>query len=244
MAGNGRRIEPGSGRALVLRLVLLGPPGAGKGTHALVLSKEFGVPHVSTGDMLREALRSGSPLGLKAKEYMEKGALVPDEVVIGLVKERLGKSDAKNGFILDGYPRTREQAESLDHLLGSLKMPLDLAVYFKTGSKVVISRLSGRRICGQCGKTYHLVNFKPKTEGICDVCAGKLVQRPDDREEAIENRLKVYEKQTAPLIGYYQAQGVLAEISGDTEVAEVSRALEDLFRKKGLLTASGFKDKR
>ncbi len=227
-----------------MRLVLLGPPGAGKGTHAQVLSKDLGVPHISTGDMLREALRSASPLGLKAKEYMEKGALVPDEVVIALVKERLEKNDAKKGFILDGFPRTCEQAESLDRTLGSLKMPVDSAVYFKTSVQVIIRRLSGRRICGKCGKTYHLTNFKPKADGVCDVCGSALVQRPDDKEEAIENRLKVYEKQTAPLIGYYQAKGVLAEISGDWEVAEVGRALEDLFKKKGLLAGSGSKDKR
>ncbi len=213
-----------------MRLVLLGPPGAGKGTQAAVLSKDLGIPHVSTGDMLREALKAGTPLGLKAKEIMEKGALVPDEVVIGLVAERLAKADAKKGFILDGFPRTPEQARSLDQLLKELKMPLSSVIYFKTSFAVIVKRLSGRRICGQCGKNFHLTNFKPKVEGLCDFCGGKLTQRPDDREEAIENRLRVYEKSTAPLIDYYKKQGILNEVSGDLDVRELNVLLMDLFR--------------
>lgn len=218
---------------------MLGPPGAGKGTHAQVLSKHWNIPHISTGDMLREALRAGTTLGLKAKSYMEKGALVPDEVVIGIVGERLKKGDAQAGFVLDGFPRTKEQAQSLDAMLLASRMPLDLAVYFKTSLEVIIRRLSGRRICGKCGRTYHMINFKPKVQGICDECRGDLMQRPDDREEAIENRLKVYEKQTAPLIDYYKKKMVLAEVSGDLEVDALNAELERLFHKKKLGAASG-----
>ncbi len=215
--------------------MLLGPPGAGKGTQAQVLSKDLNTPHISTGDMLREALKAATPLGLKAKEYMEKGALVPDEVVIALVSERLTKPDAKKGFILDGFPRTPEQAASLDQSLVKLKMPLDLVLYFKTSLAVIVGRLSGRRVCSQCGKNYHLTNFKPKVDGICDVCGGKLFQRPDDKEETIENRLKVYERQTAPLIEYYKRKKILCEVSGDKEVRSLNMDLMDLFTKKGLL---------
>ncbi|MBI3252869.1 MAG: adenylate kinase [Candidatus Omnitrophica bacterium] len=224
-----------------MRLVLLGPPGAGKGTHAQVLSKEFGVAHVSTGDMLREALKAATPLGLKAKATMEKGLLVPDDVVIALVRERLSGPDAKKGFILDGFPRTPEQARSLDATLRDLDMPLSLVLYFKTSLPVIIRRLSGRRVCGACGKNYHLLNFKPKAEGICDACGGKLVQRPDDREETIENRLKVYEAETTPLIDYYQKLKLLTQVSGDLEVRELNRDLLDVFRRKGLL-GPGVKD--
>ena len=215
-----------------MRLVLLGPPGAGKGTLAQVLSKDLNAPHVSTGDMLRQALRDRTPLGLRAKSFMDKGELVPDEVVIALVKERLSKEDAKKGFVLDGFPRTPEQAKSLDATLGELKMPLDLVLYFKTSLAVIIRRLSGRRVCSQCGKTFHVTNFKPKVEGICDACSSQLVQRPDDREETIKNRLEVYESQTSPLIDYYKRKKALAEVSGDLDVEELSRELQALFRSK------------
>lgn len=224
-----------------MRLVLLGPPGAGKGTQAQVLSKDLDLPHISTGDMLREALKAATPLGLKAKATMEKGELVPDEVVIALVKERLVKEDAKKGFILDGFPRTPEQARSLDKNLEGLQMPLDLVLYFKTTLPVIIKRLSGRRVCGKCGKNYHVTNFKPKVEGVCDICGGKLVQRPDDKEETIEQRLKVYEEQTAPLIDYYKKKNILAEASGDLEVRELNVILMDLFRQKKLLKPQAVK---
>lgn len=192
--------------------------------------------------MLREALRAATPLGLKAKEYMEKGGLVPDEIVIGIVAERFKKKDAQAGFILDGFPRTREQAESLDGTLTAAALPLDLAIYFKTSLAVIIRRLSGRRVCSKCGRTYHLVNFKPKVQGICDDCRGELMQRPDDHEEVIENRLKAYEKLTAPLIDYYQKKKILAEVSGDLEVDALNQALGTLFRKKGLGARSGVQD--
>lgn len=218
-----------------MRLVLLGPPGAGKGTQAVVLSKDLGAAHVSTGDMLREAVKNGTPLGLKAKSYMDKGELVPDQLVIDLVRERLSKDDARAGFILDGYPRTPEQAKSLDAVLSELGMPLDHVIYFKTSLSVIISRLSGRRVCGQCGKGYHVVNFKPKKEGVCDACGSALVQRPDDKVETIEHRLSVYEAQTAPLIDYYRKTGILHESSGDLDVQPLNRELMRHFRSTGRL---------
>lgn len=185
--------------------------------------------------MLREALKAGTPLGIKAKAFMEKGLLVPDEVVIELVKERLQRPDAKKGFILDGYPRTPEQAESLDRTLQELKMPLDLVLYFKTSEAVILRRLSGRRVCAQCGRNYHLTNFKPKAEGICDDCGSKLTQRPDDNEATVLKRLKVYEEQTAPLIEYYRKKMLLVDSSGDLDVKELNDVLMGLFKKKALL---------
>lgn len=219
-----------------MRLVLLGPPGAGKGTQADVLDKQLKVPHISTGDMLRSAIRNAKPLGVKAKEYMEKGLLVPDQLVIDLVKERLQEPDAKKGFILDGFPRTPEQAESFDKSLKELNMPLDLVLSFPTSLAVIIRRLSGRRVCEKCGKTFHILNFKPKVEGVCDYCQGKLVQRPDDHEDTIEKRLRVYEKQTEPLIQYYKNKKILHEVSGDLEVEPLNVLLLEYFQKKGLMT--------
>jgi adenylate kinase len=222
-----------------MRLVLLGPPGAGKGTHAQVLSKNYSMAHISTGDMLREALRAQTPLGLEAKSFMEKGLLVPDKVVIGIVRERLTLPDAKIGFVLDGFPRTAEQGLALDTMLSELKMPLDSVLYFKTSLPVIIRRLSGRRVCGKCGHTYHVENFKPKKEGICDLCGSALVQRPDDREDTIRERLKVYDAQTAPLIDYYRKKGTLTEVSGDLEVAELTEVFRQVLTKKGLVGARG-----
>lgn len=225
-----------------MRLVLLGPPGAGKGTLALVLAKELAVPHISTGDMLREALRTASSLGLKAKEYMDKGSLVPDDLVIALVRERLEMPDAKKGFILDGFPRTPEQAKDLDDELHDLSMPLGAVLYFKTSLEVIIRRLSGRRICGQCGKTYHTTTYRAKVAGICDVCQGTLVQRPDDHENVVTKRLQTYEQQTAPLIDYYRKLNLLEEISGDLEVVDIMIILDKIFKKRGLAAGSGIKN--
>ena len=213
-----------------MNMVLLGPPGAGKGTQAEVLNKDWGIPHISTGDMLREAVKAGTQLGLEAKSFMEKGALVPDAVVIGLVGERLKRPDVQKGFMLDGFPRTPEQAESLDKTLVTLKMPIDHVIYFRTSQKVVITRLSGRRVCQKCGKIFHVVNFKPKKDGVCDACSSTLFQRPDDREETVLNRLQVYEKQTAPLIDYYTHKGLLREVSGDLEVNELNAVLKKILK--------------
>ena len=228
----------------MMRLVLLGPPGAGKGTHAEVLSQHHGIPHVSTGDMLREALKSASPLGLKAKLFMEKGELVPDEVVNGLVRQRLQMPDVKAGFILDGFPRTPDQAKNLDETLEELKQPLDIVLYFKTSLPVVLKRLTGRRVCEKCGKNYHVANFPPKQQGVCDVCAGKLVQRPDDQTDTIKNRMEVYEKQTAPLIEYYRKRKILEEVPGDREIKELNLFLEKLFENRGLCAGTGTKNRR
>ena len=218
-----------------MRLVLLGPPGAGKGTLAQVLSKDWNVVHVSTGDMLREALKNRTPLGLKAKAFMENGKLVPDEIVIGLVSERLLKKDAERGFILDGFPRTVEQAKELDKEIKKLKMPITTVLYFKTSLPVIIRRLSGRRVCQNCGKNYHVTNFPPKAQGVCDACGGKLIRRPDDEEETIEERLKVYEKETSPLVDYYKKEKLLQEVPGDLDVQELGTHLNEIFKKKGLL---------
>ncbi len=217
-----------------MRLVFLGPPGAGKGTHAQVLSKDLGVLHISTGDMLRDSVKAGTPLGLEAKKNMDDGKLVPDKVVIGLVAERLERPDAHMGFILDGFPRTPEQAKALDEELKMLQMPLDMALDFETSLPMIIRRLSGRRLCPKCNKNYHVHNYPPKKEGMCDVCGSTLVQRPDDRVEAIENRLKIYKEVTEPLIQYYKTSGRLVQLDGDIDVAPLNIILMNLFREKGL----------
>ena len=212
-----------------MKLVLLGPPGAGKGTQSAVLSKEYSIPHISTGDLLRESVKNGLPLGLKAKSYMDKGELVPDEVVIGMVAGRLAEPDVKNGYILDGFPRTLKQAVDLDAALVRLALALDMVVYFETSQKVAIERLSGRRVCKSCGFNYHVKNIPPKKDGICDKCGSPLFQRPDDREETVINRLKVYEQQTKPLIDYYSKKGLLVKVSGDLGVKDLFKVLSKIF---------------
>lgn len=212
-----------------MKLILLGPPGAGKGTQSVVLAKEYKLPHISTGDILRESVKSGQPLGLKAKEYMDKGGLVPDEVVTGIVAERLKKPDTKKGFILDGFPRTIKQAEDLDSALKKMGSKIDAVIYFETSTKVAIERLTGRRVCKSCGFNYHVKNIPPKKEGICDKCGGQLYHRADDNEETVRNRLKVYEEQTKPLIDYYNKQEILKKVSGDMGVDELFKVLSKLF---------------
>lgn len=220
-----------------MKLVLLGPPGAGKGTQAEVLSHTFQIAHISTGDMLRESVKRGDPLGLEAKRYMDKGDLVPDSVVIAMVRERLQKPDTARGFLLDGFPRTEGQAKSLDDCLKSLSRPLDLVIYFKTSKSIILMRLTGRRVCSLCGTIYHLKNYPPKKEGICDKCGGKLIHRKDDSVETIENRLKVYEAQTAGLIHYYRTQGKLREASGDLDASVLKKNLTALFQREKLVSA-------
>lgn len=212
-----------------MKIILLGPPGAGKGTQSVVLSKKYEVPHISTGDILRQSVKSGQPLGLKAKSYMEKGELVPDELVTGMVAERLKEPDTKNGFILDGYPRTLKQGVDLDAALKSIGSGIDMVLYFETSEKTAIERLSGRRVCKKCGFNYHVKNIPPKKEGVCDKCGGELFQRPDDKEDTVRNRLKVYEAQTKPLIDYYTKQGILKKVSGDADVDALFRVLSKLF---------------
>lgn len=212
-----------------MKIVLLGPPGAGKGTQSVVLSKKYNLPHISTGDILRQSVKSGQVLGLKAKSYMDKGELVPDEVVTGIVVERLKEPDAKNGFILDGYPRTLKQGMDLDAALKTIGSGIDMVLYFETSDKVAIERLSGRRVCKKCGFNYHVKNIPPKKDGICDKCGGELFQRPDDNESTVRNRLKVYEAQTKPLVDYYKKQGILRTVSGDSDVDALFEVLSKVF---------------
>ena len=188
-----------------MKLIFLGAPGAGKGTQAEIISKELNIPTISTGDMIREALKNGTEMGLKAKSYMESGALVPDEVVIGIVKERLSKDDCKNGFILDGFPRTIPQAEALD----SMGVEIDLVIDLEVSDDIIINRMSGCRVCEKCDKTYHTINKPSKIEGVCDVCTGALIQRKDDHIDTVKTRLETYHKETEPLKDYYEAQGKL-----------------------------------
>jgi adenylate kinase len=208
-----------------LRVIFLGPPGAGKGTQAQALASEWGVPHVATGDMLREAVAAKTPLGLEAKRHMDSGGLVPDEVVIGLVGERLAQPDAKAGVVLDGFPRTVAQAEALDALFARTGLSLDRVVYFNVSRDELLRRLTGRRVCRGCGRTYHLVSAPPKVADKCDVCGGELYQRVDDREDTVATRLDVYQKQTSPLLEYYRGRNLLSEVAGEGSVAQVAEAI-------------------
>jgi adenylate kinase len=208
-----------------LRVIFLGPPGAGKGTQARELAREWGVPHIATGDMLREAVAAGTPLGLEAKRHMDSGGLVPDDVVIGLVGERLEKPDAKSGCVLDGFPRTVAQAEALDALFARKGISLDRVVYFDVSRPELLRRLTGRRVCRACGHTYHLVSAPPTVASTCDVCGGELYQRPDDSEATVATRLDVYETQTAPLLDYYRRRNLLVSINGEGSVTEVAEAI-------------------
>lgn len=199
---------------------MLGPPGAGKGSQAKVLCERFSIPHISTGDMFREAYKQGTPLGHMAHDnYWGKGELVPDDITVGLVRERLARDDCRaHGFLLDGFPRTLTQAEKLDQLLGELHQVLDKAIYMKTSQEAILQRLGGRRVCKSCGANYHVVNMPSRIEGRCDACGGNLYQRPDDAEETVLKRLRVYEAQTAPLIDYYKKRRLLATVNSDTPV--------------------------
>jgi len=201
----------------------MGPPGAGKGTQAALLVDHYKIPHISTGDMFREAIKQGTPLGLKAKEYMDAGALVPDEVTIGIVADRLAQPDCANGFLLDGFPRTAAQADALAKILSDLNISLDGVVNIEVPEEVLLERLTGRRVCKQCAATFHTVFNPPKVEGICDKCGGELFQRSDDTIETAQNRLRVYNEQTEPLIAYYSRQGLLKRIEGDGEINQVFR---------------------
>ncbi len=204
-----------------MRIVLLGAPGAGKGTQAKKLIEKYGIPQISTGDILRKAVADGTPLGKEAKSYMDKGELVPDSVVIGLVKERLQQDDCKKGFILDGFPRNTSQAETLDKVLDEMGMPLDVALSVDVDMDILMKRLTGRRTCKQCGQMYNVYFSPPKQEGVCDKCGGELYQRDDDKEETIRKRLEVYEAQTAPLIDYYEKKGILKRVNGVGDIDEI-----------------------
>jgi adenylate kinase len=215
-----------------MQIVLFGPPGAGKGTQAKFLSEEFNIPHISTGDILRENVKKGTALGIKARSYMDKGELVPDQLLNDLVRSRLEEPDTKKGFLLDGYPRTIPQAKALDEIMDDLNRKLSAVVNIDVGTGALVKRLSGRRICRSCGASYHVSFNPPKVKDTCDMCAGELYQRADDTEEAIKNRLAVYKKQTQPVLDYYKKKGVLIDIDGDREIEEVKadviKALEKL----------------
>ncbi|MGN1161174.1 MAG: adenylate kinase [Candidatus Fimenecus sp.] len=210
-----------------MNLILLGAPGAGKGTQAEKICEKYGIPAVSTGNIIREALKNGTDMGLKAKSYIDAGKLVPDDVVIGIIKDRLAEDDCKNGFILDGFPRTIPQAEALDNM----GIVIDKVVDIEVPDEKIAARLSGRRVCLKCGATYHLEFKKPAKEGICDVCGDELVQRKDDKPETVIDRLNVYHEQTEPLKDYYAKTGKLVIVEGQEEVADttalVFKSLED-----------------
>jgi adenylate kinase len=204
-----------------MQIVLFGPPGAGKGTQAKLLSQENNIPHVSTGDILRENVKNNTPLGQKAKTYMDKGELVPDKVLIDIIKDRLQKNDCRKGFILDGFPRTIPQAEALDVILEDINKRLDIVLNVEVSEVALVKRLSGRRICRACGASFHVTFNPPKVVDVCDSCGGELYQRNDDAESAIQNRLKVYTNQTAPVLEYYKKAGILKDIDGEKDIEEV-----------------------
>lgn len=208
-----------------MHILLMGPPGAGKGTQAANLVTEFGIPHISTGDMFRAAVKEGTELGKQAKACMDAGKLVPDEVTIGIVRERLAKDDCKKGFILDGFPRTVEQADALDGIMKDLGLALTRVLNISVPSEDLIERAVGRRICKKCGATYHVKFHAPKAEGTCDECGGELYQRADDSAETMKNRLSVYEASTRPLIEYYKKAGVYTEVDGRQSIDKVTQDL-------------------
>ena len=213
---------------MAFRIVLLGPPGAGKGTHAKIISEKQRVPHISTGDILRQHIKDNTPLGQKAKGFIENGKLVPDDLVIDMVKHRLSNKDVQNGFILDGFPRTADQALALEKMLSDLKMPLDFVLDFDTSESVIMERLSGRRACPKCNANYHIRNIPPKKEGICDKCGTELIQRKDDKPETISERLRVYHRQTEPLIQFYKERDMLKVVSGDLEIEPLQKELQKI----------------
>ena len=213
----------------MLRTILLGPPGAGKGTQAVNIVDKYGVPHISTGDIFRANNKNGTELGKRAQEYMNRGELVPDDLVIEIATTRLLEDDCKNGFLLDGFPRTVYQAEKLDEFLAAHGSKIDKVLDIAVEKEELITRLTGRRVCKACGASYHVVNIPPKTEGICDRCGGELIQRADDTIETVANRIDVYEKQTKPLVDYYEKAGNIAHIDGatglDNVFADIVKAL-------------------
>jgi adenylate kinase len=204
-----------------VRLVLLGPPGAGKGTQAAGIVEKFNIPHISTGDIFRKNIKEGTDLGNKAKSYMDKGLLVPDELVVEIVKDRLTEPDCKEGFLLDGFPRTVGQADSLNSELESMNIKLDKVINIDVSKEELIERAVGRRICKECGATYHIKFNPPKQEGVCDICGGSLYQRDDDNEETVTKRIEVYMEQTQPLIEYYREKGILVDINGSQDIDKV-----------------------
>ena len=215
-----------------MELVLFGPPGAGKGTQAALISKEWDVPHISTGDIFRANMRDGTPLGTKAQAYVNKGELVPNDIVIAMTLDRIGQDDCAKGFLLDGFPRDVQQAEKLNEWLDEKGRKLTAVLSLELDDETIVERLAARRVCQSCGATYNLEICPPKVDMVCDRCGGEVVQRPDDQRETIVNRLKVYKEQTSPVKAFYEKQGVLLEIPGEGEVEEVfgriKKAVENL----------------
>ena len=209
-----------------MRIVLIGAPGGGKGTQAKLLVEKYGIPQISTGDLLREAVAAGTPLGMRAKAAMEAGQLVSDDIVLGMIRERLSKPDAQKGFILDGFPRNIPQAESLDKLLAGMGQPLQVGLLIDVDFNILMQRLTGRRTCGQCGAIFNVHTSPPRLEGRCDKCGGELTQRADDNEATVSQRLKVYEAQTAPLIEYYRRHGILRTVQGVGEIEDIFAAIQ------------------
>ncbi|TDA27581.1 MAG: adenylate kinase [Archaeoglobi archaeon] len=214
-----------------MNLILLGAPGAGKGTQAKFIVEKYGIPQISTGDMLREAVANGTELGKKAKEFMSQGKLVPDEIVIGIVKERLRQKDCEGGFILDGFPRTIAQAEALDRIMAEMGRKIDAVINISVPEEEIVRRIVNRRICRKCGAIYHLIYDPPKRPGICDKCGGELYQRDDDREEVVRQRFAVYRKSTQPLIDYYRKRGVLYEVDGTKDIVSVKSEILSILEK-------------
>jgi adenylate kinase len=213
-----------------VNLVLMGLPGAGKGTQAEKIVEKYGIPHISTGDMFRAAMKEGTELGLQAKSFMDKGELVPDDVTIGIVRERLSKDDCQKGFLLDGFPRTVPQADALENLLVDLNRKIDYVINIDVDKSILMERLTGRRICKECGATYHLVFNPPANEDKCDRCGGELYQRADDNAETVQNRLDVNIKQSKPLLDFYEVQGYLRTIDGQQDINKVFVEIEQLLR--------------
>lgn len=213
-----------------MNILFMGPPGAGKGTQAETIVNEFGIPHISTGDAFRLAIKQGTSVGMKAKEYMDQGLLVPDDVTVGIVRERLQQSDCEKGFLLDGFPRTLSQAESLEELLQDMGRKLDHVINLKVDRNKLLARLTGRRICKSCGATYHVIFNPPKQEGVCDKCGGELYQRSDDNEESVGTRLDEYINKTTPLLKFYEEKDLLRQVDGEQEIDAVSKEIVSLLR--------------
>ena len=208
-----------------MKIIMLGAPGAGKGTQAKQIADKYSIPHISTGDIFRANIKNGTELGKKAKQYMDQGALVPDELTCDLVMDRIQQDDCKNGFVLDGFPRTIPQAEALDAALGKINEKMDYAIDVDVPDENIVNRMSGRRACLNCGATYHLISIPPKVEGICDRCGSEIVLREDDKPETVQKRLKVYHEHTQPLIDYYKNQGILKSVDGTQPMDEVFKAI-------------------